>query len=77
MRQEEQGDAEVETRDSGNGDAPVRESLGKRRAFLKLPMEERRRLLAIEAVELAKDYEENCEEYKEWMELQGGDFIEY
>lgn len=48
-------------------------SLVERRAFLKLPLEERRRILEEQAKRTVQDYEE---ERTEWAELQGGDLIE-
>lgn len=48
--------------------------LEERRAFMKLPLEERRKILAKEAEEAAKHYEED---YEEWNDLQGGDIVEY
>ncbi len=48
-------------------------SLSDRRAFLKLPMEERRRLLTEQAEAMAEHYQQNTE----WQELQAGDIIEY
>ncbi len=44
-----------------------------RRAFMKLPLEERRRLLAEQAVRLAEHYEQDTE----WREVEGGDLVEY
>jgi len=44
-----------------------------RRAFLKLPLEERRRIMAQQANELADYYEKD----KEWREGQGDDIYEY
>jgi Zn-dependent peptidase ImmA (M78 family)/DNA-binding XRE family transcriptional regulator len=48
-------------------------SLVERRAFLKLPMEERRRLLAMQAEKVAEAYEEN----PEWKDLMEGDLVDY
>jgi hypothetical protein len=48
--------------------------LEERRAFMKLPLEERRKILAQEAEEAAEHYQED---YKEWNDLQGGDIVEY
>jgi hypothetical protein len=44
-----------------------------RRAFMMLPLEERRRRLAEQAEKAAAYYEQD----PEWRELQGGDIIEY
>jgi Zn-dependent peptidase ImmA (M78 family)/DNA-binding XRE family transcriptional regulator len=44
-----------------------------RRAFMKLPMEERRRILAQQANELQEYYEQDVE----WRQCQGGDVHEY
>jgi len=44
-----------------------------RRAFLKLPLEKRRQILAEQAKRMAKHYEEDAE----WRELQGGDVVAY
>ncbi len=48
-------------------------SLSDRCAFLKLPMEERRRILTEQAEEIAAHYQQNTE----WRELQAGDIVEY
>ena len=43
-----------------------------RRAFLQLPLEERRRILAEQAAQAAAAYDP-----AEWEEWQGGDLVEY
>ncbi len=48
-------------------------TLVERRAFLRLPVEERRRILAEQAEGAAAYYEA----HPEWRELQGGDIVEY
>jgi uncharacterized protein YuzE len=48
-------------------------SLCDRRAFLQLPLEERRRILAEQAQAMAHHYQQDAE----WQELQAGDLIEY
>ena len=48
-------------------------SLAQRRAFMKLPLEERRRILAQQAEGMLVHYQQNSE----WQELQTGDLIEY
>ncbi len=48
-------------------------SLIERRAFLKLPLEERRRIMAEQAERMAAYYEDD----REWRKFQGGDFIDY
>jgi hypothetical protein len=48
-------------------------SLSARRAFLQLPLEERRRILAEQAEAMALHYQQDTE----WQELQAGDLIEY
>lgn len=48
-------------------------SLVERRAFLKLPPEERRRMLAEQAQKMVSHYREDLG----WRELQAGDFVEY
>lgn len=48
-------------------------SLRDRRAFLQLPLEERRRILAEQAQAMALHYQQDTE----WQELQAGDLIEY
>jgi hypothetical protein len=53
------------------GDQPL--SLIGRRAFLKLPLEERRRKMAEQAEKMSTYYMRNTE----WRETQGGDLIEY
>ena len=54
-------------------DAKVPLTLVERRAFMKLPMEDRRRILAEQAAAMLAHYDED----KEWQELEAGDFIEY
>lgn len=49
-----------------------RHSLIDRRSFMKLPLEERRRILAEQAEKMASFYESD----KEWRKLEGGDLIE-
>jgi predicted component of type VI protein secretion system len=44
-----------------------------RRAFLQLPIAERRRILAEQADAIAFHYEQDSE----WRELQAGDIVEY
>jgi len=44
-----------------------------RRSFLKLPLAERRKILAVQAEQLAPFYEQNSD-WKEWLE---GDLVEY
>ncbi|MER3435414.1 MAG: hypothetical protein C4288_18920 [Leptolyngbya sp. ERB_1_1] len=44
-----------------------------RKAFLKLPIAERRRILAEQANAIAAHYEQDTE----WRELQAGDIVEY
>jgi len=48
-------------------------SLVERRAFMKLPLEEQRRIMAKQAERVATYYESD----PEWRQFQGGDFIEY
>ena len=56
--------------------ADVTPSLAQRRAFLKLPLEERRRILAQQADQTAEHYELESErtDREHW---QGGDIVEY
>jgi Zn-dependent peptidase ImmA (M78 family)/DNA-binding XRE family transcriptional regulator len=44
-----------------------------RRAFMKLPLEERRRLLAEQAEKLVAHYDQDSE----WRDLEAGDFVDY
>lgn len=58
--------------------SPVREeaeplSLSDRRAFMQLPLAERRRILAQQAEAMVEHYEQDTE----WREFQGGDIIDY
>jgi acyl-CoA reductase-like NAD-dependent aldehyde dehydrogenase len=54
----------------------ARKSLAEAREFLKLPIEERRRILAEQAEQMAEHYEE--ESARRERELwQGGDIVEY
>lgn len=48
-------------------------SLIEKRAFLRLPVEERRKILAEQAADAAAFYEA----HPEWRDLQGGDILEY
>lgn len=48
-------------------------SLASRRAFMRLPLEERRRILAQQAEEMLSHYQHDTE----WKELETGDFIDY
>ena len=48
-------------------------TLEQRRAFLKLPLEERRCLLKQQAAQMANHYQHN----PEWKELLAGDIIDY
>lgn len=50
--------------------------LAQRRAFLQLPLEERRRLLAKQAEQVVSHYEEVSEQ-KDREEWQGSDIVEY
>lgn len=62
------------SREETIGDATP--SLAQRRAFLKLPLEERRRILAQQAEQIAEHYESESErdDREHW---QGGDIVEY
>lgn len=51
--------------------APV--SPAARRAFLRLPMAERRRLLEEQAAQMANHYAQDTR----WREIQGGDIVAY
>ena len=44
-----------------------------RREFMKLPLEERRRILAQQAEVMLPHYQQNTE----WQELEAGDLIDY
>jgi hypothetical protein len=48
-------------------------SLIQRRTFMKLPLKERRQILAQQAEKMAVYYEQDSE----WKELQAGDLVEY
>lgn len=50
-------------------------TLAERRAFLKLPLAERRRILARQAERVAAHYEQEPER-SERVEMQGGDIVE-
>jgi len=47
-----------------------------RRAFMKLPLEERRRILTTQSEQMIAHYEQNTE-WREWTEANIGDFHEY
>jgi hypothetical protein len=49
-------------------------TLEERRAFAKLPIEERRKMMEEMAEDAAKYFDED---YADWKELQGGDIVEY
>jgi hypothetical protein len=51
-------------------------SLGERRAFMKLPLEERRKIMAEQAEQSARYYEQDSDarERELW---QGGDIVEF
>jgi len=66
-----QGDAEQMLSERIELEQPV--SVVQRRAFLKLPLEKRRQILAEQAKRIAKHYEEDSE----WRALQGGELVEY
>ena len=51
-------------------------TLEQRRAFLKLPLAERRRLLSQQAEEAARHYESE-QSFQEREAWQGGDIVEY
>ena len=51
-------------------------SIAQRLAFMELPLEERRRILAEQAAHAARDYEEELAT-KERELWQGGDIVEY
>ncbi|HZP80206.1 MAG TPA: hypothetical protein VFB21_01090 [Chthonomonadaceae bacterium] len=57
--------------ETANAEQPL--TLEERRAFLRLPLAERRRILAEQAKRLEAHYEEDTE----WREFQRGDIIEY
>lgn len=44
-----------------------------RREFMKLPLEERRRILAEQAEQMLLHYQQN----KDWQELEIGDLVDY
>ena len=48
-------------------------SLSERRAFMKLPLSERRQILASQAEEMFEHYQNS----PQWRELQAGDIIDY
>ena len=52
---------------------PANQSLSERHRFLKLPTEERHRILSEQATEMA-DFYENDPEWREW---EGGPLVEY
>ncbi len=56
-----------------SSDSPPLLSLEQRRDFLKLPLEERRRLLAQQASDLVDHYQQNTD----WQEFLAGDIIDY
>jgi len=48
-------------------------TLEDRRAFMDLPLEEQRKIMAEQAEKMVRCYEQD----QEWKELQGGDIVEY
>ncbi|HKQ08191.1 MAG TPA: hypothetical protein VJ464_23905 [Blastocatellia bacterium] len=57
-------------------DLDMTPALARRRAFLKLPMDERRKILAQQADQIVEHYESELEQLarEPW---QGGDIVEY
>ena len=49
-------------------------TLDQRRAFMKLPLEKRRKILAQQAEHMTEYYEAEMSEREQW---QGGDIVEY
>jgi Protein of unknown function (DUF2281) len=47
-----------------------------RRAFMQLPLEERRRILSAQSEQMVSHYEQNTE-WREWTEANIGDLHEY
>jgi hypothetical protein len=66
-----QEEAERMLGETVKGKEPI--TLRQRRAFMKLPLEKRRRILTEQAEKMAAYYKQDLE----WKELQGGDIIEY
>ena len=66
-----QEEAERMLGETVKGKEPI--TLRQRRAFMKLPLEERRRILTEQAEKMAAYYKQDLE----WKELQGGDIVEY
>lgn len=64
----------INRKDSVGTEAP--ESLAEAREFMKLPIEERRRILAEQAEQMAEHYEEESERREREL-WQGGDIVEY
>jgi hypothetical protein len=64
----------LQTQASSSGIPPTPPlSLNQRRAFLRLPLQERRRILQTQAETLSTHYHTD----RDWQELQAGDLIEY
>ena len=57
-------------------ESAITSSLAERRAFMRLPLEERRRIMALQADQIAEPYNVETEqtERERW---QGGDIVEY
>jgi transcriptional regulator with XRE-family HTH domain len=66
-----QEEAERMLGETVKGKQPI--TLRQRRAFMKLPLEKRRRILTEQAEKMAAYYKQDLE----WKELQGGDIVEY
>ena len=64
-------DAETALGETVEADLPL--SPIERRAFLKLPLEERRRIMAAQAAKVAPAYAQEAE----WQGWQGGDIVDY
>ncbi|MBW4579956.1 MAG: hypothetical protein KME42_10345 [Tildeniella nuda ZEHNDER 1965/U140] len=60
---------QLEPGDRQNADLTLKQ----RRAFMKLPLQERHRMLQAQAEAIAPHYQQDTE----WRELQAGDLIEY
>ncbi len=62
-----------QVRESASQPEPLTLSLSERRAFMKLPLSERRQILGRQAEEMLEHYQNS----HQWRELQVGDIIDY
>lgn len=58
---------------TGSSETEPPTSLVERRAFMRLPLEERRRILLDQEQALKQHYDQD----RQWRDLEAGDFVDY